>query len=807
MPVKLPNPFPYETDRQVAIRDRRLGFVAFAAKLAIFGYVLYTVVFNQLYLTSGKVHGAARMSLKRPSSAYRWQGGLAPYCLGTTAADLNVSGRGAHFWISSTNATYAYAGSNGLGLATPQYPCQFLDALMATPAPPEGAAVFLPTRIISIQERATPAASCATQGHSNCEWSVVNQSTALIADVEMFTLQLSHSVTADGSGLAREGSEMRGGLLGADGSFLDPCAAYADFPAGCPSYIAVGSMGVRDIVSLRTLLRAGGVQTLDQAAGQTPTFAVQTSRYAGVVMVLTLSYTNYYLPGGGVPFGTGSMDASVVEYGLQAQVIPETEFKEEAVFTPGSAFPSPTRTTYNRHGVRIIVVMSGRLGVFSLQSLLINLTVSLGLLSLATVITDFVAFNLCPWRAMYNQYMLRKTVDMSDVLDATDAQTIVDRFRTEDDLIDPVPRVFAELFELKERRQRERARRLDIMQQKADIQRVLGRLQAQLAADRQAGVGSPVVVGVSGGVGSGAAEAGVLPLSDTSRYIETQISLLQRTLAEIDGQLAALEASSARSAGEAVAARPSGSPVDQGTANPILQEVALPVAGPMLRGASEGGGGLAALQGWGVSAASRTAYGLSTGGLSSIEERHGRAHRGSTAGSVPGHGDRLVMDIADLVRPHANGNEARSSLQPRADADTPPPGEGPVSMQLSDLLEAAGGLASGQPHGLPATQEGAESADVVCMALEDLLAPAPVLARGSPAASTAAASPPDVAGALMQPQREPRQSPAPHTTSAAGTRGSISTMSAHPAVSTSGLTLRTSRSPPAGGAGIGRSHQ
>jgi len=799
MPVKLPNPFPYETERQVAIRDRRLGFVAFAAKLAIFGYVLYTVVFNQLYLTSGKVHGAARMSLKRPTSAYRWPGGLAPYCVGTTPADLNVSGRGAEFWISGTNATYAYAGSNGLGLATPQYPCQFLDALMATPAPPEGAAVFLPTRIISIQERATPAARCATQGHSYCEWSVVNQSTALVADVEMFTLQLSHSVTADGSGLAREGSEMRGGLLGADGSFIDPCAAYSDFPAGCPSYIAVGSMGVSDIVSLRTLLRAGGVPTLDQAAGQTPTFAVQTARYAGVVMVLTLSYTNYYLPGGGVPFGTGSMDASVVQYGLQAQVIPETEFKEEAVFTPGSTFPSLTRTTYNRHGVRIIVVMSGRLGVFSLQSLLINLTVSLGLLSLATVITDFVAFNLCPWRAMYSQYMLRKTVDMSDVLDAADAQTIVERFRTEDDLIDPVPRVFAELFELKERRQRERARRLDIMQQKADIQRVIGRLQAQLAADRQAGVGSPVVVGVAGSACSETAGAGALPLGDTSRYMETQIMLLQRTLAEIDGQIAALEASLAQPAGEAVTALPPGSPVDQGRANPMLQTGALPDAGQMPRGAGEGSGGRAAPQGGGASAASRT---LTAGVLPGIEERYGRVHRGSTAGSVAGHGDRLVMDMADLVQPHGNG--ASASPQPRADSETPPPGEGPVSMQLSDLLSAAGGLASEQSHGLPTPQE---SADVVSMALEDLLSAAPAAARGSPAASTAPASPPDVVGALSQPQRAQRQSPAPATAGAAGGRGSVSTATAHPAVSTSGLTLRTSRSPPAGGAGISRSQQ
>lgn len=94
---------------------------------------------------------------------------------------------------------------------------------------------------------------------------------------------------------------------------------------------------------------------------------------------------------------------------------PAAEFKAEAVVTPTGDIPSATRTVYNRHGLRLLVTQSGRIGAFSFQAsaaaaapaaataaaaparrsltvpsaqtLLINLSVSLGLMSVAVLVS------------------------------------------------------------------------------------------------------------------------------------------------------------------------------------------------------------------------------------------------------------------------------------------------------------------------------------------------------------------------------------------------------------------------------------
>jgi hypothetical protein len=85
------------------------------------------------------------------------------------------------------------------------------------------------------------------------------------------------------------------------------------------------------------------------------------------------------------------------------------------------------------------------------QTLLINFTTALSLLSVAILFTDFIAFNVCPQRFVFKQYAVRKTVDMSDVLEAQDIATL-ERFKHEDDLVDPLPRIFVDLLKARETR-------------------------------------------------------------------------------------------------------------------------------------------------------------------------------------------------------------------------------------------------------------------------------------------------------------------------------------------------------------------
>jgi len=60
----------------------------------------------------------------------------------------------------------------------------------------------------------------------------------------------------------------------------------------------------------------------------------------------------------------------VLSAGIEAPAVPRPpppEYKAESVVTPTGAVPFPTRTVYNRHGVRVVVTQTGRIGRFNFQ--------------------------------------------------------------------------------------------------------------------------------------------------------------------------------------------------------------------------------------------------------------------------------------------------------------------------------------------------------------------------------------------------------------------------------------------------------
>jgi hypothetical protein len=184
----LPFACSYTTTRKLAIRDRRLGFIALAARLSIFLYVVvYQIVFNQQYMAPTSVIGLSRMSLKRPTAEYRWADGTAPYCTGSVF-NVTASPRLANYVVWPGNASYMYIGPGGNGLAAPQAACAYLDARMAIPTPPQGSEIFMPSRITTTTEYAVPSAACAQLAHSYCEWQTNATLTAndFVVDTEMF---------------------------------------------------------------------------------------------------------------------------------------------------------------------------------------------------------------------------------------------------------------------------------------------------------------------------------------------------------------------------------------------------------------------------------------------------------------------------------------------------------------------------------------------------------------------------------------------------------------------------------------------
>lgn len=122
--------------------------------------------------------------------------------------------------------------------------------------------------------------------------------------------------------------------------------------------------------------------------------------------------------------------------------VPNSEFKVEYSATNATELPGAYRTIYNRHGVRLVVTQTGRIGVFDIQTMLINLVVGFGLLAVANAVVDFIAFNLCPLRTLYSQYANRVTVSLSEILTSLDPGRVKEMladFRDDEHLVDLVP--------------------------------------------------------------------------------------------------------------------------------------------------------------------------------------------------------------------------------------------------------------------------------------------------------------------------------------------------------------------------------
>jgi hypothetical protein len=102
-----------------------------------------------------------------------------------------------------------------------------------------------------------------------------------------------------------------------------------------------------------------------------------------------------------------------------------------------------TRTILNRHGIKIIVQQSGRIGYFDFATLLTALTASLGLLAVSGTVVLYVATMLLPQRHLYNQY-----INASTAITYTDLRKLpqgeLSRFST-DDVVNPAPEPIVKL--------------------------------------------------------------------------------------------------------------------------------------------------------------------------------------------------------------------------------------------------------------------------------------------------------------------------------------------------------------------------
>ena len=206
---------------------------------------------------------------------------------------------------------------------------------------------------------------------------------------------LDHTLFVNELGISKTAREIPGFILDQDGNKMDPCAGYEDQSECDKSVIAVGVQGKPDIFPLNLLLKAAGT-TLDSASQASVN---ETMRYGGIILAVRIIYDNTY-----------TYSSNNYEYNLKVSLVKDTEFKvKEYVFAPGSSGFYGNSLVYNRHGVRVLFTVSGEVGVFDPQTLLVNLVSSMGLFAVAVLIVDFLMMRVLKHKDQYAAFKYYQT--------------------------------------------------------------------------------------------------------------------------------------------------------------------------------------------------------------------------------------------------------------------------------------------------------------------------------------------------------------------------------------------------------------
>lgn len=398
----------YTSQRTVRIRDRRLGLLHCFFLLAIFAYIIIAVVLvQQQYLRFGSLTGSVRVDVTDPLAAFRYPAtlGSPPYCLGTSRATNNDT----RYSFVPPNY-YQWLGAGGPGPLTQQQGCSYLDSnFLASNDGADTGAVFLPSRITIHNQSLNlgPTCAAATLPSASCGFNDSSDTTWFVPDNDMFNLAISHSFTTS-TGMSRTSVDMAGILLTASGDVVDPCEAYTSYGAGaqCPPGIGIGKQQ-SDVLPTRSLLLAAGISTLDTALAGSGRLSNMTRRFGGIVILVEIQYYNTARRTSSTMRGTGSFDSALVEYAYIVSTPAELQAFNNYTVTSNNVVPAATRLIYERAGIRILFRQTGAVGQFDFQTLLINLTVALGLLRVATGLVDIAATNCLPLRAIYRQYKVR----------------------------------------------------------------------------------------------------------------------------------------------------------------------------------------------------------------------------------------------------------------------------------------------------------------------------------------------------------------------------------------------------------------
>jgi len=165
-----------------------------------------------------------------------------------------------------------------------------------------------------------------------------------------------------------------------------------------------------DVLSMRTLYAMAGLN-LDDWRYDESSKANKTTRQRGSVLVVNIHYNNLK------PW-TLFRPLDPPEYTISVTRRPVEKYKAmRAIEGKGK-----TREIKVAYGTLVIVQSSGTIGVFRMIHMLIVVSTSLGLMAVASVLTDLLAMYLLPMREEYGKAKYQETADFHEMFEKREAE-------------------------------------------------------------------------------------------------------------------------------------------------------------------------------------------------------------------------------------------------------------------------------------------------------------------------------------------------------------------------------------------------
>jgi len=416
--------FAYSAAKSVRIRDMRLGLLHYALMAGIFAYiVVYQLVYSWGYLKFSDPKAAVRLTMQQPTTD-----GCNPNDPGCNDAFVTLDQLP---YCCQSNASCK---SNDDGSCScdfrpnfKNYNCTYLDGADAQKT--RESSIFVSTFTHAYSQTRNPDCfSSVSAGKKECQklWlpreNLSRADTmAFTANIEDYTLLIDHSVT-DSSDHAYTSRQMQGRLaITGSGPAQDAlCRSYPNATAAGSSWTgmlfdtgaravaapcllrpsAVEGMPGADVFTIGTLMESMGVQLDNRSYDGSK----HSRRYDGLVVKIAIQYHNVML------WRLSTLQTPYYFYNVS--IINGSTYKEvDVVF---SNFPTE-REKLDRHGILFEVDSAGQLASFSATNLLIQLTTSLTLLAMATVVVNVMAQYVLKFRHYYQEALYDVTVDFSDL--------------------------------------------------------------------------------------------------------------------------------------------------------------------------------------------------------------------------------------------------------------------------------------------------------------------------------------------------------------------------------------------------------